>query len=73
MAVPLESFENDAGLYRLVLQPEGEGVYVFVFETEASAFPERDYLLDTLQDAVAWCAEQYGAAEIAWRAVGETL
>jgi len=72
MAIPLESFENDADLYRLVLQPKGEGVYVFVFETEESAFPERDHLVDTLQDAVAFCAEEYGAPEIAWRAVGES-
>lgn len=70
MAVALESFENDADLFRLVLEPKGEGVYVFAFETEASAVPERDYLLDTLQDAVAFCAEEYGAPEISWNAVG---
>ncbi len=73
MAVSLESFENDADLFRLVLEPKGEGVYVFVFETESSAFPERDHLLDTLQDAVAFCAEEYGAPEISWNAVGDRL
>ena len=67
MARPLESDENTAGLHRIVLEAQGEGVYVFVYETADSAFPERDYLVETMDDAVSMCAEDYGVPAISWR------
>jgi len=65
----LESFDNTAGLFRLVLEPQAEGVYIFVFETEASTFPERDYLENTLIDAFELCDEDFGVPRGSWRAV----
>ncbi|MBF0665725.1 MAG: hypothetical protein IR159_09345 [Brevundimonas sp.] len=63
-----QSFENAAGHFRIVLlEPEIEGVYVHVFETAESVFPERDYLQDTLQDAMEFCAENFGVPESSWR------
>ena len=67
MTKRLESDENGVGLYRIVLEPRGEGVYAFIYETADSAFPERDYLLDTMEGAVAMCVEEYGVPAISWR------
>jgi hypothetical protein len=54
------------GAWRLVIQPSPEGAYLFVFETESSAVPERDYLQDSVKEAFTQAEEDFGAALRAW-------
>ncbi len=63
-AVPISG--GLTGAWRLVIQPRPEGAYLFVFETESSPSPERDYLQDTVEEAFARAEEDSGAARRAW-------
>ena len=63
------AFEAKLGrdrLDRLVLEQHPEGVYIFVFETPNSKYPERDYLQDDLNMAMEVCAEDYGVGKTSW-------
>ncbi len=63
----LESF--DAGPnWRIVLEPQPEGVYVLVYEREDSASdsPDRDYLQNDFAMGKFFCREEYGTAEDSW-------
>ena len=63
------STENAIGFKRITLEPdEAVGVYVYVWETEASAAPERDYLQDTLAMAMEFCEEDFGVPLTSWQA-----
>jgi len=54
----LISRKNNQGFHRVVLElDETVGVYVFVFETEASATPARDYLQGDMEIAMLLCLE----------------
>jgi hypothetical protein len=60
-----ESF--DAGPYwRIVLEPEPEGVYVLVYETERSEVPDRDTLQDDFAMAKLACREDFGTTDESW-------
>lgn len=58
--------EGLTGAVRLVIQPAQEGAYLFVFETESSAVPERDYLQDSVEEARAQAKEDFGALSEHW-------
>ncbi len=61
----LESF--DAGPnWRIVLEPQPEGVYVLVYEREGSESPERDQLQDDLEMAKLACREDFGTSDDSW-------
>ena len=53
-------------VHRLRIEPAREGYYVFVWEKEASRYPERDYLEDSLVEAKARCADNFGVPVKAW-------
>lgn len=57
---------NDAGIFKIELQPDPSGVKVLVWETDSSTFPERDYLDDTLAEAKARCLEDYAVPADSW-------
>ncbi|WP_066560404.1 hypothetical protein [Croceicoccus bisphenolivorans] len=61
-----ESFEAGPH-WRIVLQPKPEGVYIFVWDTKSSSFPEWDYLENTLEIAKECCLEDYGTPASSWR------
>jgi len=70
----MSRFNHDgdgSGCHKVVLEVKPEGVYVFVFETSESQYPERDYLDDCLNDAKARCLEEYGIPVEAWRESSE--
>ena len=68
-----ESF-NAGSNYRLVLQPEAEGTYVFIFKRADSRFPERDELQDTVEIAKECCLADFGTPLDSWRAfAGERI
>ncbi len=54
------------GAHRLVIEPTADGAYLFVFETEASKFPEQDHLQSTVAEAKAQALEDFGAPIDAW-------
>ncbi len=61
----LESF--DAGPYwRIVLEPQPEGVYVLVYEREDSELMAYDYLQNDLAMAKFFCREEYGTSDNSW-------
>ena len=61
----LESF--DAGPHwRIVLEPQPEGVYVLVYEREDSKLMKYDYLQDDFAMAKVFCREEYGTNESSW-------
>ena len=62
-----EAKPNRPGAFRIVLEEHSEGVYVFVFETPSSDHPERDYLQDNLDMAMATCAADFGVERSMWR------
>ena len=54
----LISYNNNQGFHCVILErDETVGVYVFVFETEASATPARDYLQGDMEIAMLLCLE----------------
>lgn len=61
MSGALTTTDGLRGAARLVIQPAADGVYLFVFETASSPAPERDYLQDRMEDALAQAAEDFGA------------
>ena len=66
MAGAVTATEGLIGACRLVIQPSPEGVYLFVFETEASVFPEQDWLQDSVEDARVQAQEDFGARPDSW-------
>lgn len=63
----LISYKNNQGFHRVILErDETVGVYVFVFETEASATPARDYLQDDMEMATLFCLEDLGVPRNSW-------
>jgi hypothetical protein len=68
MSAPLTISGSLSGAHRLVIEPAAEGVYLFVFETAESTAPERDYLQDTLEQALAQAQEDFGTPVEGWTA-----
>jgi len=62
----LETFPDHPDAFRVVLEQSSDGVYVFVYESSASQFPERDDLQDDLEMAMKACQEDYGVAKKDW-------
>ena len=63
----LEGFPDRPGLYRIVLEPTPEGVYVFVWKTRESLAPEMDYLQDHFTAAFSFCSEDLDVGNIDWK------
>ncbi len=57
---------NTSGFSRIELVQESEGVYIFICESAESKFPEQDYLVDDMESAKRWCAEDYGVPVESW-------
>src|SRR6476659_2675600 len=55
-----EAYPKSSTAFRVVLESYPEGVYVFVFQSEASAFTETDMLQDTLEMAKLACEQDFG-------------
>lgn len=67
-ASTLVSYANDQGFHRIVLEfEENIGVYVFVYATEASLSPERDYLQDDFEMAMLFCLEDFAVPRASWQ------
>ena len=64
----LTALATTGDAYRLVIEPAPEGAYLFVFQYEQSAFPERDHLLDDVETAKHAALEEFGASAEAWTA-----
>lgn len=53
--------------YRVVLEPAAEGVYIFIFKTQASTAAELDFLQNDIQDAKRFCSEVLGLSITGWK------
>ena len=62
----LVSHTNTSGLHHVSLESSEEGVYVLGFRNWDSAFPEWDYLQDSLDDAKGFCLERWGVPLDSW-------
>ncbi len=52
---------------KAILDPQSVGVYLFIYETTESEFPERDYLQDDLEMAREMALEDFQIPLTAWR------
>lgn len=52
--------------HKVILQPTFEGAYIFIYKTAESEFPEKDYLLDDLDDAKRFCEQELNLAKDGW-------
>jgi len=74
MPASLTALGTTGDAYRVVIEPAPEGAYLFVFQHEQSAFPERDHLLDDVEAAKQVALEEFGVSAEAWTAwAGESL
>ncbi len=60
---------NRPAVYRILLEPRAEGMYVNVFDSPNSPGPSRDMLQDDLAMAKRACEQEYGVDPTAWREV----
>jgi len=63
---------NRQGFSRLILEQAEEGVYVFVYKTDNSEYPEIDHLQDDLKHAKKQCLDDYGVPIDAWKTDTQT-
>ena len=68
----LEATVNRDGIHRIVLEQYQEGVYVYVFKTPQSKWPEEDHLQDDFDMAKLACKDDYGISESDWHAIPDT-
>lgn len=66
-----QCFPDRPDIYRIVLRQEVEGVYVFVYSSKTSSFPERDYLQDSVELAKSYCRDELGCGECSWEVLSE--
>ncbi|MEO0440301.1 MAG: hypothetical protein AAF067_05435 [Pseudomonadota bacterium] len=52
--------------HRYVIEPQPEGVYLFIFEKAGSSFPEKDFLEDSKEVVKEICKEDYGVSIESW-------
>ncbi|ODA33653.1 hypothetical protein [Planctopirus hydrillae] len=64
---------NKQGAYRILLEERPEGVYVNVFENEASSGPYKDWLQDNLEMAMRACEQDFRVARDQWREVPDEI
>jgi hypothetical protein len=64
-----EAYSQSPNAFRVVLESYPEGVYVFVFHSEASRFPETDTLQDNLQMAELVCEQDFGIKPNEWKEI----
>ena len=64
-----ETILNRPGAYRILLETRKEGVYINIFENQASPGPYMDYLQDSLAIAQEWCKKRYSVNSEDWRDV----
>lgn len=57
--------------HHIELVPKSEGVYIFIYKSKDSSFPEEDYLADDMEIAIAICEEDYDVPKNCWRDVTE--
>lgn len=57
------------GACQIRLEERHEGTYAFVYLTENSRFPERDYLQDSIELAMRFSEEDYGVQREEWKEV----
>ena len=56
-------------LYKVILEPQSEGTYIFEFVSEKSTVPERDWLVDDLEQAMETCEEDYKIFKHQWQKI----
>ena len=67
----LVSQTNNQGFCKIILEQDTVGVYVFVYESQQSVNPERDYLQDDMQLAQEFCLEDFGVPLRSWDALSD--
>lgn len=65
----LEVVVNKPGLYRILLEPTAEGVYVNIFDSPTAPGPSKDYLQNDMEMAIHACMVDYGIPPSAWKEV----
>ena len=68
MSGSLTALGKQGDAWRLVIEPAPEGAYLFVFQGKASAFPERDYLLEDIETAKQAALDDFGVTIDSWTA-----
>jgi hypothetical protein len=61
-----EAYPKSKNVFRVVLEEAPEGTYVFVFESEKSIGPEKDYLQADLDMAKRSCLRKYAIDADDW-------
>lgn len=69
--VMLECYPSSGEFYRFLLRECPEGVYVLVYKSEYSRFPEMDYLQGDLNAAKSFCEDDLGCGALNWRELRE--
>ena len=60
---------NRPGVYRVSLQPQREGVYIYVYVSADDCEPSIDWFADTIEDAMTICYDMYRVGAEQWRPV----
>lgn len=68
----LQAILNRPGAYRVVLEEQPEGVYVYVFDTPDAKWPYQDHLQDDWEMAKRAALEDYGVADDGWTTISDT-
>lgn len=62
-----ESKTNSQEFAKIILEEDASaGTYIYVYESQDSKFPERDYLQDDTQTAQDICLEDHGVPLSSW-------
>ncbi|MCL2701301.1 MAG: hypothetical protein FWE88_06365 [Phycisphaerae bacterium] len=68
----LEAIVNREGVFRVVLEEQPEGVYVYVFDTPENPWPYRDHLQNDWPMAKHAASEDYETTEDMWTEIPDT-
>ncbi|MCH8152708.1 MAG: hypothetical protein IH830_10100 [Planctomycetes bacterium] len=60
---------NRENLYKILLHERNEGVYVYVFESADSPYPEQDHLQDSLEQAMRFSERYFEVPRDLWEEV----
>ena len=62
----LHTYPKSGSPYRVLLKENPEGVYVFVFDSRESQYPEKDWLQDDWEMAKRACFQDFGIQDHEW-------
>jgi hypothetical protein len=69
LAMAYEANPRSPKAFRVVLESYSEGVYVFVFHSATSTFPETDTIQDNYEMAKKACEEDFGIKPHEWKEI----